>query len=211
MVLEAESNRGSIGSFLLLWSAISVLSVQQCDWYMLSDRKSQDIRIIPKSLHFIAVFSFCCGVTICSFRRFFDTHLSCVCAKWDRGPERGSEMGSEQGARAAVPSMHSPFCLTSVPAASKPLLPVCLKENQLVLFQFAFVSHSLFITFVCHFCHFYRASKSSCQDLKQHDIPFCEFVIHSWECHCHSFYYLHSQVHRVTVWHPSFQCQHLHW
>lgn len=159
---------------------------------------------------FYCCFSFCCVVTICSFRWFFNTHLSCVCAKWDCGPEWGSEMGSEQGARVAIPSMHSPFCLANVPAASKPLLPASQRKSVgsvSVCFCFSLSVYNICLSFLS----FYRASKSSCQDLKQHDIPFCEFVIHSWECHCHSFYYLHSQVHRVTVWHPSFQCQHLHW
>uniref|UniRef100_A0A8C0AU39 Solute carrier organic anion transporter family member 5A1 n=1 Tax=Buteo japonicus TaxID=224669 RepID=A0A8C0AU39_9AVES len=47
------------------------------------------------------------------------------------------------------------------PDASKPLLPVHLKENQFVLFQFAFVSRSLFITFVCHFCHFIELPRAA--------------------------------------------------
>lgn len=128
---------------------------------MLSHRKSQDIRIIPKSLHFIAVFLSVVVLLSVLSDGFFDTHLSCVCGKWDCGPERGSEIGSEQGARAAIPSMHSPFCLANVPAAGKPLLPVCPKENQLVLFQFAFVSHSLFITFVYHFCHFIELPRAA--------------------------------------------------
>uniref|UniRef100_A0A8C0AU48 Solute carrier organic anion transporter family member 5A1 n=1 Tax=Buteo japonicus TaxID=224669 RepID=A0A8C0AU48_9AVES len=42
-----------------------------------------------------------------------------------------------------------------------PLLPVHLKENQFVLFQFAFVSRSLFITFVCHFCHFIELPRAA--------------------------------------------------
>lgn len=78
--------------------------------------------------------------------------------------------------------------------------------------DFLFVFHSLciykvhvsYFYFYFYFCVICRTSKSSCQDLKQHDIPFCEFVIHSRECHCYCFYYLHPQVHRVTVWHPSF-------
>uniref|UniRef100_A0A8C5T2K3 Solute carrier organic anion transporter family member 5A1 n=1 Tax=Malurus cyaneus samueli TaxID=2593467 RepID=A0A8C5T2K3_9PASS len=43
----------------------------------------------------------------------------------------------------------------------KPLLPVCLRGNQLVLFWFAFVSHSLFVTFVCHFCHFIELPRAA--------------------------------------------------
>uniref|UniRef100_A0A663MY34 Solute carrier organic anion transporter family member 5A1 n=1 Tax=Athene cunicularia TaxID=194338 RepID=A0A663MY34_ATHCN len=43
----------------------------------------------------------------------------------------------------------------------KPLLPVHLKENKFVLFQFAFVSRLLFVTFVCHFCHFIELPRAA--------------------------------------------------
>lgn len=47
------------------------------------------------------------------------------------------------------------------PDASKPLFTVHLKGNQFVLFQFAFVFHSLFITFICHFCHFIELPRAA--------------------------------------------------
>uniref|UniRef100_A0A663MY23 Solute carrier organic anion transporter family member 5A1 n=1 Tax=Athene cunicularia TaxID=194338 RepID=A0A663MY23_ATHCN len=61
----------------------------------------------------------------------------------------------------AIPKMHSPFCLANVARCSKPLLPVHLKENKFVLFQFAFVSRLLFVTFVCHFCHFIELPRAA--------------------------------------------------
>ena len=45
--------------------------------------------------------------------------------------------------------------------------------------QFSFSFPSLVYNIHLSFLSFCRPTKSSCQDLKQHDIPFCEFVIHS--------------------------------
>lgn len=159
MVLEAQSN----GECRIFFPPMEC-KTQYCQFssvICVISRKISRYQNNSKNPTFYCCFSFCYGVTICSFRCFFNTQLGRVCAKCDCGPEQGSEMGSEQGARAAIPSMHSPFWPANVPAAGKPLLPVCLKANQLVLFQFAFVSHPLFITFVCHFCHFIELPRAA--------------------------------------------------